>query len=82
MSRVVVYSTENCSFCRAAVSLLDKEGVAYDEVKLDSSPESRSQVLEETGGMSFPQIVIDGEAIGGFDSLLEMQRGGALSDLG
>lgn len=81
MSRIIIYSTDNCAFCRAAVALLEGEGIEYQEVKLDQSPESRAQVLEETGGMSFPQIVIDGEAIGGFDQLLELQKAGSLADL-
>lgn len=70
MARVVLYTTDACSFCEAAKKLLESEQVPYELVYLDRSAESRRRVQEETGGSSFPQIVIDGQPIGGFQELL------------
>jgi glutaredoxin 3 len=38
-------------------------------------------LARETGMMTFPQIVIDGENIGGFQELAALDRGGRLKEL-
>ena len=45
MSRVIVYTTEPCGFCRTAKALLDKRGVAYDEINLAKDPEGRAELV-------------------------------------
>ena len=41
----------------------------------------REKLLEITGGMSVPQIVINDQSIGGFENLLELTQSGKLSEL-
>ncbi len=81
MKPVTVYTTEMCPFCRSAKALLDKRGVAYDEVNLARDPDARGKLQEVTGGFTFPQIVIGDHAVGGFQELREADRSGTLSEL-
>jgi glutaredoxin 3 len=81
MDRVLVYTTEPCGFCRTAKALLDARGVPYTEVSLAKDPEGRAELAERTGLMTFPQVVIDGRAIGGFQELMSADRAGLLKPL-
>ena len=81
MSTVTVYTTENCPFCTRAKQLLDTRGVAYEEINLAKSPEGRAQLVQRTGMMTFPQVIIDGEPIGGYQELVAVDRDGRLAPL-
>lgn len=80
MNRVIVYSTEPCGYCSMAKALLAKRGIAYEEINLAKDPAGRAELAERTGMMSFPQIVVDGEVIGGFTELTRADRDGSLQD--
>ena len=79
MDPVVVYTTEPCGFCRTAKALLDARGVPYTEVNLAKDPSGRAELVELTGMMTFPQIVIEGRPIGGFQELMRADRAGQLA---
>jgi glutaredoxin 3 len=81
MSNVIMYSTEPCPFCRNAKALLDKRGIAYEEINLAKDPDGRAELVRETGLMTFPQIVIDGRPIGGFRELAQLDKAGDLGQL-
>jgi glutaredoxin 3 len=81
MSRVTIYTTEPCSFCRTAKALLQARGVVYEEIALAKDPVGRSELVERTGMMTFPQILIDGELIGGYQELSRADRDGRLRGL-
>ena len=78
---VVVYTTDPCSFCERVKQLLRARGVAYTEVNLARDPAGRTELVERTGMMSFPQVVIRGEVLGGFQETLAADRNGRLRDL-
>ena len=52
----------------------------YEEISLDDEPAFRQKLLELTGGWTVPQILIDGEPIGGYTELWRLDRAGALDD--
>ena len=81
MSDVVVYTTEPCSFCMRVKQLLQARGVEYTEVNLARDPAGRAQLVEQTGMMSFPQVVIRGEVLGGFQETLRADQSGRLREL-
>ncbi|MFL5781738.1 MAG: glutaredoxin domain-containing protein [Thermoleophilaceae bacterium] len=80
-TRVTLYTTEPCGFCRQAKALLQSRGVEYDEVNLAKDPVGRTDLVARTGQMTFPQIVVGDRAIGGFRELLEADRAGVLDSL-
>jgi glutaredoxin 3 len=81
MNRVTVYTTEPCGFCRTAKALLNARGIPFEEINLSKDPVGRAALAERTGMMTFPQVVIDGEPIGGFQELARADRAGTLRDL-
>jgi glutaredoxin 3 len=81
MAQVTMYSTEPCGFCRNAKALLASRGIAYEEINLAKDPDGRAELAQRTGLMTFPQIVIDGDTLGGFRELVELDRSGGLTAL-
>ena len=76
---VVLYTSDFCGYCVRAKALLDRAGVPYSEVALDAGdPELRTKLEEATGGMTLPQIVIDGRPVGGYAELVAFERSGGL----
>ena len=80
MNRVTVYTTEPCGFCRTAKALLNARKIPYEEINLAKDPEGRAELVRLTGMMTFPQVVIDGEPIGGYQELVAADRQGRLRD--
>jgi glutaredoxin 3 len=81
MAQIIVYTTEPCSFCVRVKQLLAARGVEYDEVNLSKDPAGRAELVERTGMLSFPQVVIGDEVIGGFRETYEADRSGRLREL-
>jgi glutaredoxin 3 len=82
VARVEIYSSDWCPYCARAKLLLQKKGVAFEEIVVDGKPELRMQMAERAGGRStVPQIFIDGRAIGGCDDLLALDKKGQLDPL-
>jgi glutaredoxin 3 len=80
MSQITVYTTEPCGYCRVAKALLAKRGVQYEEINLAKDPEGRAELVRLTGMMTFPQVVIDGKSIGGYQELVAFDKAGGLAD--
>jgi len=81
MASVTLYTTDRCPYCIQAKSLLDKRGVSYDEINLARDPDGRSELVEKTGMMTFPQVLIDGELIGGYTETVAADKSGRLQEL-
>ena len=81
-NRVTIYTTEACGYCRTAKALLDRKTIPYQEINLARDPDGRMALVERTGMMTFPQVVIDGEPIGGYQELSAADRAGDLDGLG
>jgi glutaredoxin 3 len=78
MARVRVYSTRWCGYCVRAKALLESKGIEYEEVLLDDDPAFRQKLFDLTGGWTVPQILIDGQPIGGYTELWRLDRDGRL----
>ncbi len=75
---VLVYTTQNCTFCDRTKALLKARGVPFREVDLARDPDGRAELQARTGMLSFPQVLIDGELIGGFQETLRADQSGEL----
>jgi glutaredoxin 3 len=78
MNKIKLYSTDACSFCVRAKALLDARGLPYEEINLSRDPDGRAELGRRTGMLSFPQIVIGDELVGGFMELVAADRSGRL----
>jgi glutaredoxin 3 len=81
MAKITVYTTEPCSFCTRAKQLLTTRELSFDEVNLSKDPEGRAALSQLTGMMSFPQVIIGTETVGGFMELVAADRSGLLGEL-
>lgn len=82
MARLKVFSTGTCPICEKTKQLLQKWGIAYEEVRVDLDMEGRREFTEKTNGArTVPQITIDGKWIGGFSELTELHMDDKLDEL-
>jgi glutaredoxin 3 len=81
MSNVTVYTTEPCSFCARVKGLLKARGVEFAEVNLSKNPEGRVELAQQTGMMTFPQVLVDGKLLGGFTEVQAAAESGRLDEL-
>jgi glutaredoxin 3 len=81
MASVTLYTTDRCPYCIQAKKLLDKRGVTYEEINLARDPDGRSELAAKTGMMTFPQILIDGQLLGGYTEAAAADKSGRLHEL-
>jgi glutaredoxin 3 len=72
--QVTVYTTTPCQYCDRAKALLRKKGLEFEEINMARDHEGRQKLVELTGMMTFPQIIIDGRVVGGYDQLAAEMR--------
>ncbi|HMS71716.1 MAG TPA: glutaredoxin domain-containing protein [Baekduia sp.] len=80
-AEVIVYTKNMCPYCVRAKALLDKRGIAYEDINLSSDPDRLMALVEETGMMTLPQVMIDGKLLGGYDETAAADRSGQLAEL-
>ena len=64
-----------------AKALLAQRGLDFEEISVADAPHFRAKLQETTGGWTVPQILIDGEPIGGYVELWKLDRAGELEKL-
>ena len=82
MSNVQIYTTANCAFCVAAKMLLKQKGLDYEEIRVDTDPQRREEMVARTQRRSVPQVVIGERVIGGYEELAAAARSGQLDGAG
>jgi glutaredoxin 3 len=79
-SRVIVYSTTHCGFCRRAEDLLRREGIVFDVIDVTHDRHARATLIERSNGWrTVPVIFVDGQPIGGYRELAVMIAEGELN---
>ena len=81
MPNVVMYSSNQCPLCTQAKALLSAREIEFEEINLSMDPAGREALLEKTGMMTFPQILVDETPIGGFRELMAADQSGQLAEL-
>ena len=81
MASVEIYSVPVCSYCVRAKQLLAGKGVDFTEYDCSVDDAALERVRKLTTRKTFPQIFINGEGIGGFDELYDLERDGSLDRL-
>ena len=67
MQNVTIYSTPTCHFCHMAKEFFKEKNVPYTEHDVASDLEQRKIMIEKSGQMGVPVIVIGDELTVGFD---------------
>lgn len=67
MSKVTIYSTPTCHFCHIAKDFFKENNVSFEDFNVSSDLEKRKEMLEKSGQMGVPVIIIDNNLIVGFN---------------
>jgi len=78
---ITVYTTEPCSFCARVKGLLNARGLRFSEVNLSKDAAGRVELAGRTGMMSFPQVLVGDQLLGGFAETLTAIESGRLDEL-
>ncbi|KKR62914.1 NrdH-redoxin [Candidatus Nomurabacteria bacterium RIFCSPHIGHO2_01_FULL_39_220] len=67
MKNVTIYSTPTCHFCHMAKEFFKEKNVAYTEHDVASDMVKRKEMVERSGQLGVPVIIIGDELIVGFN---------------
>jgi glutaredoxin 3 len=79
--KITVYTKQSCPFCVRAKRLLDKKGVAYDEISVEGKDDLRAWLVEKTGQMTVPQIFAGERSLGGYSDVAALDGEGKLDPI-
>jgi len=68
MKKIEIYSTPTCTYCKHAKDFFKENGLEYTEYNVAADAAKRAEMVEKSGQLGVPVIIIDGGApIVGFD---------------
>ena len=67
MQNVTIYSTPSCHFCHVAKDFFKEKNITYTEYDVASDLEKRKEMVEKSGQMGVPVIIIGDEIVVGFN---------------
>lgn len=79
--QIVIYTTEPCSFCARVKGILKARGLEFSEVNLSKDVHGRVELAGRTGMMTFPQVLIGEQLLGGYAETLSALESGRLEEL-
>jgi glutaredoxin 3 len=78
MLPITVYTSGSCPYCVSAKRLLEKKGLAYEEIYIDRELGARDIMMKKSGRRTVPQVFIGERHVGGFDDLSAAEKAGDL----
>jgi glutaredoxin 3 len=81
MPKVQVYSKQHCAYCVRAKALLQKKGVAFEEIDVEHDDSKRIWLVEASGQRTLPQIFVDDRSLGGFSDIEALDQQGKLDPI-
>jgi glutaredoxin 3 len=67
MSKVLLFSTSTCSWCRRAKRYFREKRVPFKEINVERDPDAARDIARKTGQKGVPVIKIGSKWIVGFD---------------
>lgn len=67
MKEVTIYSTPSCHFCHMAKDFFKENNVSYTEYDVAADAEKRTELIDKSGQMGVPVIIIGDDLIIGFN---------------
>ncbi|MEJ0002070.1 MAG: glutaredoxin domain-containing protein [bacterium] len=67
MHNVSIYSTPTCHFCHAAKDYFTENNIAFTDYDVAADLDRRKEMVDKSGQMGVPVIIIDGDITVGFD---------------
>ena len=67
MTKVKIYTTPTCVYCKMAKEFFKANNVQYEELDVAKDINARNEMIQKSGQMGVPVIDIDGKIVIGFD---------------
>lgn len=85
-SRVVLFmkgspDAPRCGFSRKIVALLNDQGVKFSHFDILSDESVRANLKVVNDWPTFPQLIVEGEFVGGLDIIQEMVENGEFDEV-
>ena len=82
MPAIKMYTTGVCPYCTRAEQFLRAKGVEQiEQIRIDTDPAARNEMMQSTGRRTVPQIFIGTTHVGGYDDLVALDKSGGLQAL-
>lgn len=67
MSKIIIYTTPACVYCKMAKAFFKEHNLAYEEYDVSIDEAARGRMIAKSGQMGVPVIDINGQIVAGFD---------------
>ena len=67
MKQVKIYTTSTCVYCKGAKEYFKEKGINYEEINLSEHPDRIQEMVQVSGQMGVPVILIEERIIVGFN---------------
>ncbi|OHA17588.1 MAG: NrdH-redoxin [Candidatus Taylorbacteria bacterium RIFCSPHIGHO2_01_FULL_45_63] len=67
MSKITIYTTPTCAYCKMTKAFFKEHNVTYEEKDVASDHALAEEMVKKSGQMAVPVIDIDGKILVGFD---------------
>lgn len=64
---VTIYSTPTCGYCKKAKDFFSNHDIDYTEHDVSENKQKRQEMVQKSGQMGVPVIIVNDEIIVGFD---------------
>ena len=71
--KIIIYTSDNCSFCRSAKAIFKEKKLKFKEINISKNDKLKNEMIKKTNGMmTVPQIFVNSKHIGGFQELSDL----------
>lgn len=77
-SKIIIYSANNCPYCRKAKLYFENHGFSFEEVDLTNNYEKIDELKKSTGHRTIPLIFVNDQFVGGYTDMIEKVNSGEL----
>ncbi len=67
MKKVTIYTTPTCQYCEKAKNYMKEHDIDYKEYDVSSDSKRRKEMIEKSGQMGVPVIVLGDDMMVGFE---------------
>lgn len=67
MKKIKVYGTSWCHYCNAAREFFKEKRIPFEDINIEKNPEAAKEIIEKSGQMGVPVILIGEKVIVGFN---------------
>jgi glutaredoxin 3 len=76
--KVMLYFKSGCIYCDKAKALLKSRRIPYEAVELTNNKDLIIKLIGQTGQNTVPYVFVNGEFIGGYKDLRDLDEAGKL----